>query len=41
MPKKCTCWKGYSRVPGTKPCTPGSCGKNKMLKKFAEKRKGR
>jgi hypothetical protein len=27
--KKCTCWKGYSRVPGTKPCAPGSCKKNK------------
>ena len=26
---KCTCWKGYGRVPGTKACTPGSCGKLK------------
>jgi len=21
----CTCWTGYKRVPGTKPCSPGSC----------------
>ena len=27
--KDCTCWKGHSRVPGTKPCAPGSCKKNK------------
>ena len=27
--KKCGCWKGYSRVPGKKPCTKGSCKKNK------------
>ena len=25
--KDCTCWKGYSRVRGTKPCAPGSCKK--------------
>ena len=24
----CTCWKGYSRVPGKKPCAPGSCKKS-------------
>lgn len=23
----CTCWTGYKRVPGTKPCSPGSCMK--------------
>jgi hypothetical protein len=23
-----SCWKGYSRVPGTKPGTKGSCKKN-------------
>ena len=23
--RKCGCWKGYKRVPGTKPCSPGSC----------------
>ena len=23
----CNCWKGYKRVPGTKPCSPGSCVK--------------
>ena len=27
--KDCTCWKGHSRVPGTKACAPGSCKKNK------------
>ena len=25
--KECNCWDGYKRVPGTKPCTPGSCKK--------------
>lgn len=25
--KKCNCWKGYKRVPGTKPCAEGSCVK--------------
>ena len=29
LDKKCTCWEGHSRVPGTKPCAPGSCKKNK------------
>lgn len=24
---ECTCWDGYERVPGTKPCAPGSCRK--------------
>lgn len=24
---KCDCWDGYKRVPGTKPCAPGSCEK--------------
>ena len=23
----CTCWKGYKRKPGTKPCEEGSCVK--------------
>ena len=23
----CTCWKGYKRKPGTKPCADGSCVK--------------
>lgn len=27
--KKCTCWEGYERVPGTKPCESGSCRKRK------------
>jgi len=26
--KDCTCWKGHSRVRGTKPCAKGSCKKN-------------
>lgn len=25
--KNCDCWDGYKRVPGTKPCAPGSCEK--------------
>jgi hypothetical protein len=25
--KECNCWDGYKRVPGTKPCAPGSCEK--------------
>jgi hypothetical protein len=25
--KTCNCWDGYKRVPGTKPCEPGSCVK--------------
>lgn len=25
--KDCNCWDGYERVPGTKPCAPGSCRK--------------
>lgn len=25
--KECNCWDGYKRVPGTKPCSPGSCEK--------------
>ena len=27
--KKCNCWKGHERVPGTKPCAKGSCRKIK------------
>ena len=27
LPKKCDCWEGYKRVPGTKPCAKGSCKK--------------
>ena len=26
--KTCNCWDGHSRVPGTKPCAPGSCKKD-------------
>lgn len=29
--KKCTCWKGYKRVPGTKPCSNDSCVKEQRL----------
>lgn len=25
--ESCTCWKGYKRKPGTKPCAEGSCVK--------------
>ena len=27
LAKDCKCWDGYKRVPGTKPCAPGSCEK--------------
>jgi hypothetical protein len=27
LEEKCNCWKGYKRVPGTKPCSEGSCVK--------------
>ena len=27
----CTCWTGYKRVPGTKPCSPGSCMKEETV----------
>ena len=27
LKEKCTCWKGYKRVPGTKPCAEDSCMK--------------
>lgn len=27
LAKNCECWEGYKRVPGTKPCAPGSCEK--------------
>jgi hypothetical protein len=26
----CTCWTGYKRKPGTKPCEPGSCVKEEL-----------
>lgn len=29
----CTCWEGYERVPGTKPCASGSCRKKSSLEK--------
>jgi hypothetical protein len=27
LEEKCNCWKGYKRVPGTKPCAEDSCVK--------------
>jgi len=27
--KDCNCWKGYERVPGTKPCTKKGCRKKR------------
>ena len=27
LTEACNCWKGYKRVPGTKPCAEGSCVK--------------
>ena len=27
LKEACDCWKGHKRVPGTKPCAPGSCVK--------------
>ena len=43
--KGCTCWAGYERVPGTKPCAPNSCrpitkaesNAQAMVKDFASK----
>lgn len=36
----CNCWKGYMRVPGTKPCAPGSCKKcDSMRRKIVKRRK--
>jgi len=29
--KTCNCWNGYKRVPGTKPCEPGSCVKESAI----------
>jgi len=34
--KDCNCWKNHSRVPGTKPCAPGSCEKDKSPNKVTE-----
>ena len=34
--KDCDCWKGYKRVPGTKPCAPGSCKKEGSPNKQTE-----
>jgi hypothetical protein len=34
--KDCDCWNGYKRVPGTKPCAPGSCKKESSPNKVQE-----
>jgi len=31
--KTCNCWDGYKRVPGTKPCAPGSCARPSAINK--------
>lgn len=31
----CTCWEGYERVPGTKPCAKGSCRKKEARRYVA------
>lgn len=31
----CTCWTNYKRVPGTKPCSPGSCVKEETVNESA------
>jgi hypothetical protein len=37
--KDCNCWDGYKRVPGTKPCAPGSCEKCDSARKEAAAKK--
>lgn len=32
LKEKCNCWKGYKRVPGTKPCAEDSCMKEELEK---------
>jgi hypothetical protein len=36
----CTCWTNYKRVPGTKPCSPGSCVKEETVQEVAVDAKG-
>ena len=36
----CTCWTGYKRKPGTKPCAPGSCVKEETVDEAAVDAKG-
>jgi hypothetical protein len=38
--KKCTCWSGYKRVPGTKPCAEDSCVKEETVQEAAVDAKG-
>ena len=35
LKEKCTCWTGYKRKPGTKPCAEGSCVKEETEKHHA------
>lgn len=37
--KECGCWDGYKRVPGTKPCAPGSCEKCDAARKESAAKK--
>jgi hypothetical protein len=37
--KDCGCWDGYKRVPGTKPCAPGSCEKCDAARKESAAKK--
>lgn len=36
LKEACDCWKGYKRVPGTKPCAPGSCVKEDTVSEGKE-----
>lgn len=36
---ECTCWEGYERVPGTKPCASGSCRKKSSFMRHLEGRR--
>ena len=38
--KNCTCWTGYKRKPGTKPCEEGSCVKEDAVQEAAVDAKG-
>ena len=39
--KNCTCWEGYKRVPGTKPCAKGSCEKCDTHSKNSRRRQAK
>jgi hypothetical protein len=40
LEEACNCWKGYKRVPGTKPCGEGSCVKEETVQEAAVDAKG-